>query len=749
MAMESPALLLTDLNKALRRLRGACTDLGNEEIDEKLLEVMRRLLLAEVLGNTWIVVMGGSQGAGKTTLMASIYDLRGDGPRWLQSNEGRGEKMPVLILEVEGLDRAKGYVRRLVPDSAAQGYRLDDFEVDVPEFQRAICDPNAEDLLPVLKVPRRYFKRDNQAWLLLPGYEKQERDNRAWQELMRQAMIAAGGCIIVTDETRMANQQQLEIVQDMLENELKGCKPYIVVSKTESHRNDPKRQADLRSSAQATFQVAPELAERNIILSGTDDVEYIEQWMPHLRRAIDDLNFTGESDRHFQMSHLSEIVGKDLTRVLNAIRSKARLYFTSDKASGIDGAEVLEEVLGRFDEAAAELRSQHNRLVSELAGQAFSKASDSMSARLIADHEGFGNWFSNVFDTTSQTRMKMQDLVQGAWREAAPAFFHNYSQGVSSLTASKLERVPVEKSGEGSPARVPQAKSENLIQMGFVHASGQPVRFAKLTPEAVSDISILLGNGRREEWQANQDVSKQVGTSAELIPAMSLEYTRLLFAAPQVVGVKQDFVPTDNTSGANAVSASVENLRIGVELGKTTIRSLATVLAVDVVSDGDSDILGALFGKTTDADAGDAADAGDSSNSDNSGSETKLPMPLTLHPAAVAATAVVAAAYLTGVAVTRIRSIEKAASAQARVMLGTVHDHHVENLRTSFDETMAVARARVCARLRARYRMDELLMRKDRLAKAIADVTSITSDLRYELDSSASGLQLFIADRGV
>ncbi|MNJ44382.1 hypothetical protein D3C77_394320 [compost metagenome] len=384
--------------------------------------------------------------------------------------------------------------------------------------------------------------------------------------------------------------------------------------------------------------------------------------------------------------------------------------------------------------------------MSKLAGEAFTKASDAMNRRLIADHEGFGNWLSNAFDTTSQTRVKMQDLVQGSWREAAPAFFHNYSQGVSSLTASKLERVTVEKSGEGSGARLPQAKSQNLIQLGFVHASGQPVRFEKLNPEAVSDISILLGNGRREEWQANQDVSKQVGTSAELIPAMSLEYTRLLFAVPEVVGVKQDFVPIDSTSGANAVSASVENLRTGVELGKTAIRSLATVLAVDVVSDGDSDILGALFGQTAAADAEDTGDAGDSGNS---GSETKLPMPLTLHPAAVAATAVVAAAYLTGVAVTRIRSIEKAASAQARVMLGTVHDHHVENLRTSFDETMAVARARVCTRLRARYRMDELLMRKDRLAKAIADVTSITSDLRYELDSSASGLQLFIPDRGV
>ena len=62
-------------------------------------------------------------------------------------------------------------------------------------------------------------------------------------------------------------------------------------------------------------------------MTGTDDPSYVEEWMPLLVSAIDDLNFTGQSDRRLQMEHLSAIVSKDLSRVLNDIRSKSRLYF--------------------------------------------------------------------------------------------------------------------------------------------------------------------------------------------------------------------------------------------------------------------------------------------------------------------------------------------------------------------------------------------------------------------------------------
>ena len=210
---------------------------------------------------------------------------------------------------------------------------------------------------------------------------------------------------------------------------------------------------------------------------------------------------------------------------------------------------------------------------------------------------------------------------------------------------------------------------------------------------------------------------------------MTLEYSRLAFDMPEACGLNLDYTsPVDK--GANPVTESVQSMQTGVDLGKTAIKSFAAVMAVDVVSDGDSDILGALRPHTPED------------------GTTTFPMggAVSMHPAAIAATAVVAAAYVTTVAVTRLRTFEREVSAQAHNMLASVRDHQVEHLKTHFDNSMSVVRERVKEKIRTRYRMDEALMRKDRLATALADVSSIASDLRYELDTSPVGLQPFLAN---
>jgi len=727
--LQSPEVLLESLNNALRHLRGACTDLGNEEIDDKLLEVMRRLLLAQVLGDTWVVAVGGSQGAGKTTLMACLYGLLEAEDKWLEGNEGRGEKMPVLVLEQEGLQQVQGFVRRLLKDEGASSFTLQDVPVEVAEFHRVISDPATGDLLPVLRVPRRYFKRDNQAWLLLPGYEKQDRDNRAWQELMRQAMVAAGGCIVVTDKTRMANQQQVEIVKDMLDGELSGVRPYVAITKTEDSRDDLAERQQLRNSAQTTFQVSAEAAERHIILTGTDDPAYIEHWMPHMERAIHDLNFTGQANRHLQMSDLSNLVGKDLTRVLSLIRSKSQLYFSADEST--EGAQVLQAVLEEFDDAAQDLRDTHLKLVSELVSQALLKASDALDKVLKEDHEGFGNWISNVFDTTSETKMKMRAVVKQAWEHGASQLFIRYSEELAKLTGSKLGREDKAPDANGPQLLLTQEQSRSLKQVGYMHPSGQIVTFKALTPDIASDVRLLLGHRSHENVSTLQASSKSLSKSVKIVPAIALEYTRLVYALPEVIQIHDVAVTTEAAQGSNLVEDGVKSLSAGVDLGKTAIKSLATLMAVDVLSDGKADILATIIG-------------------DTSSDETNLPaVPMTLHPAAVAVAAAVAAGYLTAVAVTRLRTFEKAASAQAHSMLHSVHDAHVGHLRKQFDDTMAVARGRIVEALRTRYKMDEGLMRKDRLARAMADVKSLTSDLRHDLDASAAGLHVFADGRGV
>lgn len=735
MTLQSPEIMLAELNGALRRLRGACGNLANGDIDRDLLAIMRRLLVAEVLGNTWILAVGGSQGAGKTTLMSCMYDLRQGETKWLEGNEGRGEKLPVLIAETAGIEMPQGYVRRLSAKGETD-YIVEEKRVDAQAFQSAVCDPSAEDLLPVLRVPQRYFNRANQAWLLLPGYERQDRDNKAWQELMRQIMIAAGGCIVVTDETRMANQQQREIAQDMLRNELRNTEPCIVVTKTEGARHSPERQAALLASAQESFDVQAERAATNIILTGSDDEGYVDEWKPRLVEAIASLNRGGNANRALQLGHLATLLSGDLSRVLATVRTKALLYYRGAGAAESDGEDVRAQILERFDEAEAELRAAHLEHVKKVVGNASRLSAHELDERLKTDHEGFKNWVSDALNSTTETKQKIQSTVQTAWKAAGQVLFNDYASGLASLTLHKLGRV------EDASARLPVLANKQsgstweLEQLGYVDACGKATKFNALTPNAAGDIRLLLGSPDPADFPRNLNVSKYFSHSVALIPAMSLEYARIFYTLPRLVQLNSDFTPQSQDGNRNIAVEGIESLSAGVELGKTAIRSLAGVMAVDLATDGRFEILRVLQGRP-ELDAQETApDSG----------ELGIPPVVSAHPAALAAMAVVAASYVTVQAVARVRSHERKESAQAHAMLAAIHDQHVNYFRSHFDNLMTAARARVSQNLARRYKLDEKLTQKDRLAKALADVNALASDLRYELESSAAGLQLFNAE---
>lgn len=741
--MQSPEILLAELNGALRRLRGACSSFENEDINRDLLPIMRRLLLAEVLGNTWILAVGGSQGAGKTTLMSALYDLRQCETGWLEGNEGRGEKLPVLITEVEGLGKPEGFVRRLVPvDRGSPAgrvteYALKEVSLDAQQFQNAVCNPDAEDLLPVLRVPPRYFKRANQAWLLLPGYERQDRSNRSWQELMRQAMIAAGGCIVVTDETRMANHQQREIVRDMLGNELRDTQPCIVVTKTEGARNEPERQAALRASAQDAFDVPADKAASSIVLTGSDDADYVQEWRPRLAEAVAHLNRGGYANRALQLGHLAELLSTELSRVLATVRSKALLYYRGAAGSEADGEDVRTEILEVFDEAEAQLRTEHLELVKKIVGSAHRSSAKALDDYLKQHREGIKNRLSNAFESTTETKQIVQQAVQNAWRVPAQQLLGDYASQLRSLTFPKLGRAEEDTSHSGVTALKRANTARDLVQLGYVDAAGKAAEFKALTPDAVDDMHLLLANPSANEVDSNGGVSKNFRRNVALIPAMSLEYARIFYTLPRLVQLNDDFTPLPESGAANIAADGVQSLSAGVELGTTAIRALASVMAVDVATDGQSDILRVIKGQS-EADIQEPAP--------NSGG-IGIPPVVAAHPAAIAAVAVVAASYVTVQATAHVRSRERKESAQAHAMLAAVYDQYVNHLHSNFDKLMAAARARVAQNLALRYKLDEKLMRKDRLAKAIADVNAQASDLRYELETSAAGLQLFNAEQ--
>lgn len=709
--MQSPELLLKDLNAALRELRGAARLLDDERLDAELLPAMRRLLLAEVLGNTWIMAIGGSQGAGKTTLLSTLYELSGDDAQWLPPNEGRGEKLPVLVLEDSEHKKVQGAIRQVRYVEKNGLYELVEDDVNFEQFQKAVSDPDPEVLLPVLKVPQRYFSRSNQAWLLLPGYEAQNRENKAWQELMRQALVAAAGCVIVADETRMANQQQVKIVQDMMSNELSGAQALVVISKTEAARSKPERLQELRSTAQQVFGIP----EHRVLFAGADDPSYVDEWLPLLKAAIEDLSLSGGGDRKAQLARLEEVLGRDLTKALNLIRNKSMLFF--QQRDGGDGGprEVLKTCLEAFDNAKNALSSRYHDEVAQLLSDQFGPAWENLQDRLVEDHEGVGNAITGIFDTVTENQQRIEADVDRAWRSAG-SVLDRHAAAVARLTQQAL----------GAPeGALGQSRGTPLQQLGYVDANQKLIDWERPDQEDQKNLQLIFrGKTLTDDQTAPGQASTGFKSAIELLPALTLEYARAASLMPALVGVNPESLAlASSAERPDLIRHSVQQLDAGVELGKTVLRSIATILAADVVSDGDIDVIPALLGGAgTGTAAGGAAAIGG---------------------VGAAVIGVVAVGYLVHSAMQEVHRHNAQGRVIAQQLLLNIKDHHQRHFVRHFDSLMNEVRLRLVQKLRTRYRLDESLMEQDRLAKALADARALQRDLLDELGRSGQTVMLF------
>ncbi|MBN0559804.1 hypothetical protein JTM38_35655, partial [Pseudomonas aeruginosa] len=71
-------------------------------------------------------------------------------------------------------------------------------------------------MFPKLYVPRRYFDGQRCGFVLLPGYEMLNPDNVELQGLMRHTLVHSLGSILFTDRTRVLDNSQKEILNDLV-----------------------------------------------------------------------------------------------------------------------------------------------------------------------------------------------------------------------------------------------------------------------------------------------------------------------------------------------------------------------------------------------------------------------------------------------------------------------------------------------------------------------------------------------------
>jgi GTPase SAR1 family protein len=693
--MNSPEVYLQTLTQRLLRLRRATSYLNTSDYDQNLFTLIRKSQIAQTLTNRYVIAITGSQGAGKTTFLRNLYELD---HTWLVDNQGRGEKVPLLVIEKSGINAPEGWIEE-TDDSG----KIQQHKISPEDFQKSLKGLNEKQILPILYVPRRYFKGESLGFVLLPGYEKQNLQNKDWQEMMRHTLIASSASIIVTDKTRLANTNQNEIIEDLKKHFLEGAKPIIVISKTENMPED--KLEELKHSAAELFAVGPDERER-IICTGTGDYDYCEEWRHKTIDAIDQFSSISQESRNRQLNYLEDMLQNELGDSLGEIRSAMKQEeYSSDDSSFKD------DLIGIFNSSKDDLRSKYLERINDALEIHCNKATKTAREKYIHEEEGFWNKVGNtkrwIMKSSGEREDIMLDRIKECWKHpyneetgTQKGFEEVFRDILEILTIEtlKLNRVDAKNELEDKSPKLLDYKSSKL-----------EVSSMRLTEDVHKQIQSLFSTKNDNtlvETIETDAMKKELPVAIALLPVLALEFVRInsLYLSTDKLGI--DGVVSPQINLQDAYKSAGNTFKDLMDTHSNVIKGIAAMLALDVAVDGKIDSLPALFNAASQALTGKALSAS----------------------AGMIASAVVATGFIAYSVINEVQRHDAAHRSFIVAATGAMRDRYYEYYTSFFDNLMDRLAETLENRLMIRYKLNQSVGNKDNLARALAEVKSVRTD---------------------
>lgn len=683
--------LLENLEHALSNVLYASDYLKKKAFTDKLINTVRKLRISHELNKLYYIAVAGSQSAGKTRLIRELYSLNGD---WLQDNEGRGERLPVFILETD--DPRAPYATQVV----VQTGKVLEENIDAADFRKLVAGGETAStvLFPKLYVPRRHFPGGAIGFVLLPGYETENQDNVGWQRVMRHTLKHALGCLLVTDATRIADSRQQDILRDMSSTYFQNRLPLIVISKCEAMPE--KKRSELRHRAHEVFSV-PEPQATRIVLTGTGNEELVASWSKELITSLEHYSLQASTSREARIQELEELVDSEMC-VMQGLIEEAMEGETINL--GVSERQ-REDVLKLFDGARDKYRRQYDKQVNAQVNEYAQLARMRARGRYIDEEEGFFNkvvgGVGNFLTKTSGEREdEFNDRIRECWQNPSPSTLslanHQY------LALSNMSHMQLGLAAPQSAEELQDRSNQGLIKkLGYE----QPIaddRVDNLQSPAVQGYMRQLLNPQRgaPATQLTSEENQQFEEMVTLIPAVAMEYVRL---NQGLMMSHSDNLPAKPTTAnlGEFINGINEDLPAVHESAKSLLRTMGCILAVDVAIDGQIDTVPALLQTIFGGGAEQAA--------------TTLGASLSL--------AAAGAIVLGVVAYRGMQAAQRHDAAQRgyinEVMVNLANDCKVRQMEI-YDEAMERIRDRLHRGLGVAYRLDAELSQRDNLLRALA-----------------------------
>lgn len=686
---------LAAVDRATSYLEGGDKDARRGFIGD-LRRAQRDCRMTALLYDHTVVAVAGDQGAGKTRLMRLLYDLDTE---WLGDNAGRGEYLPVLVLEDARVSKAEGCLYRWDDQTAPGAPRGE--AVTAEGFRKAVTAWGDDLVLPVLRVPPRYFGgAANSGFLLLPGYEKITAKNRAWQDFMRLALVASSACILVTNGGLLA-QAQDAIRTDLQKNQLAGVQPVIAVTGTETLPRQ--RRQELRETAAARFGVPLD----GVVCTGVGDPAYEDAIRQELRAALGRQGGVGLRARDRQLEDLEE-----LSLHVGLVVSEARQAVRSGRDAQPESEELRLEIMDVLDRAIEDMRADYRRnLEAKLAGverQALAAARHDFDEAETGWMARFRDVKDNVLLKGVRAEERMHARLQAAVEDSGggAAFAPVHATLLADLSRSQLA-LPEPSAPEpaGALSELPDGTGEVTI-LDRAAPSG--------TQKSLQALQGVLAQ-RRDHNSAlpdRQDAQEMRG-AVRLLPAIATTYMSAMQSGViAVTGPGQ--VPTTDL---REILQDVTDTTVEMHgLTKPLLKAAAGVLAIDVAVDGEVDSIPAF---------------------------ARALMSVVQGPGSTVGSAAVGAVGPVGMAIGAaviayavISSLEKQqARGRAHVTeaIGSAFREQRTRHLAQFDELMSWIRRRVSDRLEVLLRLDEGLGNQLRATLAIDDLREAQTSFLEEM----------------
>jgi hypothetical protein len=690
--------LIGQVEQALTRVLRTGDNLqSNPEASSAIIDVLRKLRIARELGDRYYIAVTGSQSAGKTRLIRELYKLD---KGWLRDDQGRGERVPVFIIEDEATKVPYGAVQT-VENGKIVEKRLDEeaFIKLTTSWNETPCH-----LLPKLYVPRTFFNGNNVGFVLLPGYEIENAQNSAWQQLMRHTLTMSLGTILVTDPVRLAENSQTVILKDLASSYLAARKPVIVVSKTEA-MDAPKR-AEIADRVADVFDVPTD--ERNrIICSGVDDAEYVAAWSKQLIGALNGYAMNATDSVEARIKDMLSLLDSDLPMVQSTLNDAILSHDVTASAGERQRAEIVEI----FNEAVKKYRRSYEKELRKQIGNYAAQARKQADDRYTKEEVGISNKLRHakeILQLRSGEREKEHvERILDCWN----GLHHEVGQPRNAREANYrvLSALSGKQLGIKTSTDVDAKRGKELTAALGYDADISPLS-ALADENVTAELRSLLGVRRKEDKQeigVPQD-RKAFERVVPLIPAVTMEFIRIS-QGMLLATAGQQYATVDDAAKETGKLLEVAEFNDSM---KGVLRTVACILAVDVAVDGSIDTIPALFN----AIFGVAAPAG---------------VGATL---SLVASGVVAGGFLAYRAVKEIHLYDAAKRGYISTVIDQLATRHVDEQLDVFDQVMESILERMQHALGSAYRLDVSLGYKDTLLRALAALErarlNLMSDLR-------------------